>query len=195
MSELSKEFKQNREPVLRRYNNKCAFCATTDDEHRDKHGRGLDVHHIVPRKAGGGDSVSNLIPVCRKCHRNLETTQGSAIKELKQSLKTELKEYFNRDTHVEGERVKVVKDEVWEHETHGRITIWDVESKQIGYGSDGPIHDTTVQFVLRLDESVKENPTVYCESYESFIKHADREAYQYSESGLKEVVQEVGVSL
>ena len=195
MSELSKEFKQNRDPVLRRYNNKCAFCATGDEEHRDKHGRGLDVHHIVPRKAGGSDSVSNLIPVCRKCHRNLETTQGSAIKELKQSLKTELKEYFNRDTHAESERVKVVKDEVWEHETYGNITIWDVESKQIGYGSDGPIYDTTVQFVLGFGESVKDHPYVYRESYETFIGHAHREAYQYAEDGLKEAVEEVGVSL
>lgn len=28
----------------------------------------LEVHHIKPRRAGGNDTVANLITLCRKCH-------------------------------------------------------------------------------------------------------------------------------
>lgn len=32
-------------------------------------GSGFDLHHIVARSHGGGNSVDNVILLCRKCHR------------------------------------------------------------------------------------------------------------------------------
>jgi hypothetical protein len=29
----------------------------------------MDPDHVVPRSAGGGDELSNLLHVCRPCHR------------------------------------------------------------------------------------------------------------------------------
>jgi 5-methylcytosine-specific restriction endonuclease McrA len=29
----------------------------------------LDVHHIVPKKRGGGDNLDNLMLLCPNCHR------------------------------------------------------------------------------------------------------------------------------
>ena len=45
----------------------CALCSTT---------RGLDRHHVIPRRMGGSRDASvlgegNLITLCRTCHRNI----------------------------------------------------------------------------------------------------------------------------
>lgn len=32
----------------------------------------LDVHHIIPKRQGGLDTLNNLITVCRKCHEWVE---------------------------------------------------------------------------------------------------------------------------
>lgn len=32
-----------------------------------------DSHHIVSRGAGGGDEDWNLMPLCRRCHREVHT--------------------------------------------------------------------------------------------------------------------------
>ena len=38
----------------------CALCGATDD---------LEVDHIQPRSAGGGDDPANLRVLCRTCHK------------------------------------------------------------------------------------------------------------------------------
>lgn len=43
---------------------RCAFCG---NEAREV----LELHHIVPRSAGGTDSPGNLIPLCANCHRKV----------------------------------------------------------------------------------------------------------------------------
>ena len=35
-------------------------------------GKGNSVHHIIPRAEGGGNSLDNLILLCRKCHDEIE---------------------------------------------------------------------------------------------------------------------------
>ena len=33
----------------------------------------LDIHHIIPRKEGGTNDLTNLVLLCRKCHGAIET--------------------------------------------------------------------------------------------------------------------------
>jgi 5-methylcytosine-specific restriction endonuclease McrA len=42
---------------------RCGYCGTRDD---------LVAHHRVPRRLGGPDLLSNLEPVCRRCHPRVE---------------------------------------------------------------------------------------------------------------------------
>ena len=51
-----------RETILRRDKFKCVECEKLCN--RDE----ADIHHILPRSAGGGDEPSNLITLCDGCH-------------------------------------------------------------------------------------------------------------------------------
>ena len=51
---------QYREPVLNRDNHCCVKCEES---------RSLHVHHVIPRKLGGSDELSNLITLCAACHK------------------------------------------------------------------------------------------------------------------------------
>lgn len=46
--------------TLKRYANRCVKCGSY---------KNLEIHHIKPVCYGGDDSLDNLIPLCRKCHR------------------------------------------------------------------------------------------------------------------------------
>ena len=72
-----------RRRVLDRDGHACRFCGTTNDEHREEHGRGLHAHHIIPEGDGGRDAPENLITVCCRCHRTLEETHGRAVAQMK----------------------------------------------------------------------------------------------------------------
>lgn len=48
-----------REKILERDEHKCVVCGSSEE---------LSVHHLVPKSAGGSDSLSNLITVCVVCH-------------------------------------------------------------------------------------------------------------------------------
>lgn len=43
---------------------RCQVCGKTNGK--------LDVHHIIPRRDGGQDSMDNLITVCDGCHKKIE---------------------------------------------------------------------------------------------------------------------------
>ena len=49
--------------ILARDNFKCAYCGATPDD-----GIKLEVDHIYPKSAGGGDEFINLITACEKCN-------------------------------------------------------------------------------------------------------------------------------
>jgi ATP-dependent DNA helicase RecQ len=51
-----------REAVLARDGHRCRNCGGLG------HGADLDVHHLIPRAAGGSDDPSNLITLCDGCH-------------------------------------------------------------------------------------------------------------------------------
>lgn len=56
---------QQREEILQRDNHECRNCKQSSWNHDIV----LEVHHIVPKAMNGTDSSSNLVAVCRQCHK------------------------------------------------------------------------------------------------------------------------------
>ena len=52
--------------ILNRANKGCSICGWNEST--------CDIHHIIERKNGGTDILSNLIIVCPNCHRVIHTT-------------------------------------------------------------------------------------------------------------------------
>jgi len=70
-----------REKCLERDDYKCKFCEKSESEHIEEYGRGLEVHHIEPRRKFYNDEersldeankMSNLITLCSEHHRKAE---------------------------------------------------------------------------------------------------------------------------
>lgn len=69
-----KSWNDQRKAARKRDGYRCQHCGIT----QKKLGRQLDVHHIVPRSEFNGDeakanALSNLISLCKSCHRKAET--------------------------------------------------------------------------------------------------------------------------
>lgn len=49
----------------------CLDCGVSDKK--------LDLHHIIPRRRGGLNTMDNLVPLCRQCHWKYDPshTKGS----------------------------------------------------------------------------------------------------------------------
>jgi|APHM01.1.fsa_nt_gi Restriction endonuclease len=60
-----------REAVIERDREKCVNC-------RSSVGEDGDVHHIVPRGAGGADIITNLALLCRQCHDAIHDNETMA---------------------------------------------------------------------------------------------------------------------
>jgi hypothetical protein len=54
-----------RQQVLERDEYTCQICLKKVDK--------LDIHHIIPRRKNGLDSINNLTSVCESCHGLIET--------------------------------------------------------------------------------------------------------------------------
>lgn len=53
--------------VLKRDDYRCYRC-----EKRNAYGKGLTIHHIIPRDEDGSNEMSNLITLCIPCHDYVE---------------------------------------------------------------------------------------------------------------------------
>jgi len=79
--------------ILSRANCSCSLC-NWNEAH-------CDIHHIVPKKKGGKDTMDNLICVCPNCHRKLHQygEKFKTVSELKEkSLEKTLpnwKDFYN----------------------------------------------------------------------------------------------------
>lgn len=80
---MGANWEEKREEALIRDEYECIECDMSNESHRRKIGKGLDVHHIVPRrefwdKETGeldyerANRLENLITLCRKHHRKIE---------------------------------------------------------------------------------------------------------------------------
>lgn len=47
----------------------------------------LEVHHIVPRRLKGSDTISNLITLCEKCHEKTEGMEEKCILKYQNMIK------------------------------------------------------------------------------------------------------------
>lgn len=69
-----------RERALKRDGYRCVDCGITEDECRERYGRGLDVDHIVPfhnwPNSRSANKLSNLASRCASCHRKEEATRN-----------------------------------------------------------------------------------------------------------------------
>ncbi len=52
-------FRSNRIQVLERDGFACQICSIKNN---------LEVHHIIPLRAGGSDGMENLLTLCKSCH-------------------------------------------------------------------------------------------------------------------------------
>lgn len=58
-----------KERIREKYNRTCILCPTTEQEHVDKWGEKLPVHHIDYNKHCGCDgNECRLVPLCKECH-------------------------------------------------------------------------------------------------------------------------------
>jgi 5-methylcytosine-specific restriction endonuclease McrA len=65
--ELNKaQWQRIRRAVRRRDGNACRNCGASDEWAK------LSVHHLVPAKVGGTDTMDNLITLCQICHPQYE---------------------------------------------------------------------------------------------------------------------------
>lgn len=65
--------------ILRRAKGRCECCGISAEE------RALDIDHIVPRKQGGSDDVSNLQALCYQCNRQKRDRDDTDFAQVKQS--------------------------------------------------------------------------------------------------------------
>lgn len=70
-----------RKAVLIRDNNTCKMCGK-------KHGS-MEIHHILPRRLNGTDSVANLVTLCHKCHKKVTGKETKYIQYFHKLLNNE----------------------------------------------------------------------------------------------------------
>lgn len=64
--------------VIQRDDEECVLCGLTREEHRERYGQDLDVHHIHPTSEGGPKyEPSNLMTLCRACHSDAHSQPNS----------------------------------------------------------------------------------------------------------------------
>jgi hypothetical protein len=87
----------------------------SQETHREKHDQGLEVHHIIPRRANGSDSPENLLAVCVSCHSTLEHTQADALERVYQvsdeaELRSQVEQLKTRADKLEAERDDLIEE-------------------------------------------------------------------------------------
>lgn len=75
--EEQEKWRELRAAVLERDNFACYRC-----EKRNKAGKGLSVHHLLPRAEGGEDEMSNLVTLCHPCHDIVEVENYRTLAEI-----------------------------------------------------------------------------------------------------------------
>jgi ATP adenylyltransferase len=74
--------------VLRRAGFRCDLCAISAEE------RALEVDHILPRRHGGTDDLSNLQALCYKCNANKGARDDSDLRAVRERMADRVPECF-----------------------------------------------------------------------------------------------------
>ena len=56
------------EQIKGSFNNKCAYCGMTEEEHKNIFNQTLHQEHFIPLSKGGEYTHNNIIPACRSCN-------------------------------------------------------------------------------------------------------------------------------
>jgi len=56
------------------FNNECAYCGMTEEEHRKRFNEPLHQEHFIPLSEGGEYTHNNIIPACRSCNCSKQDT-------------------------------------------------------------------------------------------------------------------------
>ncbi|TKX83422.1 HNH endonuclease, partial [Halorubrum sp. SS5] len=80
-----------RERVLDRDDHTCQRCGCAVESENRSSQRSAEVHHLIPRAAGGPDALANLITLCLRCHKEAHSTM-SKLHETNSELLQELRE-------------------------------------------------------------------------------------------------------
>ena len=56
------------------FNNSCAYCGMTEEEHLEELGQQLHQEHFVALSKGGAYTHNNIIPSCRNCNSSKNNT-------------------------------------------------------------------------------------------------------------------------
>lgn len=74
-----RNWNQKRENAIQRDNEECQRCGISREEHQNKFGRDLSVHHIIPRRFFDKEEIEkanlliNLMTYCLHCHQKIES--------------------------------------------------------------------------------------------------------------------------
>jgi hypothetical protein len=166
----------------------CQFCGMQDAEHKNKHGSGLEAHHILKQRVGGGDIPSNYITVCKSCHATIEKTQAKGIAQVKDTLETSLTTKKNNQGGAKSVKNKVVKNEHWEHDDYGTVKVLEIHKQISGYNEGVVDWQVEVEFIVkRTNDDANWHGghgaphETYKEPYGLFIERANREAHYYAD--------------
>ena len=95
----SKDWREIRMKVAERDNYKCVLCGKT--------AKGGQVHHLIYRKAGGTNELSNLINLCGLCHMLESYTPDFAVHN---AFKVPLKEIPQERKRIRGMLTIIIKE-------------------------------------------------------------------------------------
>lgn len=67
-----------RDYVISRAHGHCQLCGMQAPFNSPDGTPYLEVHHVIPFRDGGDDSISNLVALCPNCHRKIEISPEAA---------------------------------------------------------------------------------------------------------------------
>lgn len=89
-----------RQQVLNIRGRRCEFCGKTEQQQREQSNGPIEIHHIIPDKYGGSDTLGNLIPLCTGCHREITMWTNDKLPAKKHGLPYWLQQFIRFKNHV-----------------------------------------------------------------------------------------------
>lgn len=112
---------------VRQKEGQCEFCGVSNEQHIEEYDRQLNVHHIVPKRAGGSNRRTNLMVVCESCHKKIEHTQAEALQRIKEQLKEKQENEEKKRVNDEVEKLRAQRDGLLKRVHHLERLIRDGE--------------------------------------------------------------------